>query len=277
MRAICIGSVVLLILCAASLALARWQNAPPQSDADAWRRPNGYMSNGWREAHAHWQKQASIRPIVQQGEQAMAQGRYAEAEGLFRKALGIFPQDAMALLRLAEVCERQDKQAEALRAYHELIYPQGWGSNINSDPTTYMRYVLALTRSGQWQEAVAVYEKAMQRVTQTDRKVYLYLHFDPGVVDRSGLQAAAHYVLGTRYPTFGPADPAEQREHLGAAVRLRPRWALAQFAYGRALAEAGRLNEAKAAYSRAASLAGGDLKPQVQKALEEMKARENRK
>jgi tetratricopeptide (TPR) repeat protein len=211
-----------------------------------------------------------IGELNRQGEAAVAQGKYAQGEALFRKGLSIRDNLGESWLLLADVCERQGKQSQALQAYDALFHGPGRLSSEVNMPVTRIRYALALTRAGRWQEAVAVYERTVG-ISEVGQ------YFDARVVERARLQAAAHLFLAPRVNVYVEGGARDRLKHLQEAVRLAPRWALAHYKYGEELARTQRLPEARTEYSRAASLAGGDLKPQVQKALEELKARENRK
>jgi tetratricopeptide (TPR) repeat protein len=184
---------------------------------------------------------------------ALSKKEYAAAEVACREALAIDKQDAFAWIYFAYASEGQGKYNQALKAYRALVYSHGWGSSINSDPTTLMRYVLALSRSGgRWDEAVAVFDRAQKQADGGRGMKLVDAQFDSARPDWNGMKAVAHYVLGTRSPRHEPADPAEQLKHLEAAVRLKPSWAAAETAYGRALEKAGRREDAKAAFQRGA-------------------------
>jgi len=262
---------VVVILCAASITLARWQNVPPQGKLG--RHENDNMSGGWAAGHAYWQKQESIRTVGRQGEQAAANGHYAEGEILFWKALVVYPHSPESLLGLADACAGKGKQAEALKAYQALIYARGWGSSINSDPTTSMRYVLALSRIGRWQEALDVYDKANQRTLSGTGKPIAPVSFTRGTPSWTELKAAAHLALGMRRPSYGPADLRAQLAHLETAARPQPNWAAAQFAYGQALEKAGRVKEAKSAYEKALTRADPKLKGRAEGELRKLNMR----
>lgn len=200
---------------------------------------------------------------------------WAAAEAASHRAVALASEDALGWLLLPRAREKQGKHAQARAAYRKLVYSDahGWSSSINTDPTTLMRYVLALSRTGAkgFKEAAAVYERARRQPTfASSRDGTDELDFDPSRADWPTLKAAAHPVLGMRGPRHGPPDPAEQREHLEAAVRLRPGSALAQLAYGRALRKAGRIADARTAHRRAAAHADAALAPKVQAALRKL-------
>jgi tetratricopeptide (TPR) repeat protein len=228
----------------------------------------GHTSKGIPGAAEAWGRQRERQEPYHHAERAaMAKGDYREAEAVCLKAVAADKQDAESWLLLARASERLGKTDQALKAYRALVYAKGWGSNINSDPTTLMGYVLALSRASRWQEAAEIFDRANLQAARGLRRPLVDMQMDSRRPNRPVLKAAAHYVLGTRRPTFGPADPTEQVSHLKAAVAAQPRWALARFAYGRALAKAGRVAEAKEAYTRAAADASGDLKQRIDRAL----------
>ena len=218
-----------------------------------------------------------IQPMLKQGQAAVAKGQYAQAEGIFRQVLQLQGHDARTWLLLADVYERQGKEAKALEAYRTLLYPVNWGSSISSDVTTRMRYVLALCRSNRYEEAAQVFDKAMnatvleniadalrEQIAQThdamtqedavEAHSLLPLRFDPASPDKRLLQAAAHYVLGTKQPSFGPPGAGEQMKHLQAAVRLAPQWGQAHSALSDALQRQGQTQAAQTAQKRALAL-----------------------
>ena len=154
-----------------------------------------------------------------------------------------------------------------------------------------MRFLLALLRSNETAEAVRVYDQAMIN-TMTDipgdqelaarmshnpsalRALYakghplLDLRFDAKNPDVVGLQAAAHWILGTQRPFHDQNVPAQQMlQHLQTAARLRPRWDKAQFALAELLNDQGRKQEAKVAYEKVVNVSDGDLKTKAQQAL----------
>ena len=274
MRALYTIFGVILILCAAGVALAQWQTSLAQGLGQSGRSENDNRSRGWRAAQALADKQESIRPIVQNGEISLAQGRYADAEALFRKALAIFPQDAESLLLLADVCERQGKDAVAIKAYNTLVYSQGWGSSINSSPNTHLRYVLALLRSHRWPEAVEVYDKAMHKSAKANGHPMFDLQFDPQSPDYARLESAAHLGVVLVPQGHAPTDAGEQLKHLQSAVRLQPGWGLAQYSYGQALEKAGRSAEAQGAYRKAAAWGEGEVKAKAEAASQKLGARQ---
>lgn len=266
-----LASGLFVILSLVGVPYLYFQHVIGQSRTGGQPLENGDPFRGWREAETRWRAQESKeRPLVNGGRQALTKGRYDEAEGLFRKALAIQPQDAETWLLLADVCEKQGKQTAALNAYHELVYSnqKGWGSSINSHPTTRMKYVLALTRANRWQEAVAVYDMAITSSIQTNGRPMVEERFDPARRDLTRLQAVAHAILSSTGPSWGPPNTADQKKHLDAALKLHPEMPLIQYLHGRSLEKEGHKAEAAAAYQKAESRAGGDLKATVHTAYQ---------
>jgi predicted Zn-dependent protease len=208
-----------------------------------------------------------VRPLIREAREEADKRRYARAESLLRQAITLDSTSAEAWLLLAEACEKQNKQTEALKAYHELVYSneKGWGSSINSHITTRMKYILALLRSNRWPEAVAVYEMVRKGDSQTNHgRTTLDAAFDPNRREITRLQAVAHLVLGTVEPSWGPPSKAEQKKHIEEAVRLQPNMPAAQYAYAQMLVKEGNYEAAKAAYGKAATHADGELKAKAQ-------------
>jgi Flp pilus assembly protein TadD len=193
-----------------------------------------------------------VAPLLRNGYGLLAKGQFGDASSSFRQALGIDRTCARAWLGLAEACERQGKDDDAIQAYRAMIYSKGWGSSINHDPVTMMRYVLLLSKRGDWREAVAAYNDVEQR-SQTGRGHPLVgLRFSETAPDWPTMRAVAHLVLGIRDAYHGPVPSAEKMKHLEEAVKLRPQWPEAQLAYGQALLRQRKLDQAQKALTIAA-------------------------
>ena len=76
------------------------------------------------------------------------------------------------------------------------------------------------------------------------------------------MQGAAHFLLGTRGPGYGPASEAEQLTHLRLAVQFQPHWGAAHDAFATALEKKGQPLAAKQAHARAAALGFHDSLPE---------------
>ena len=205
----------------------------------------------------------------------MKQGRDAQAEAFFLQAVAL-DHDSKAWLLLAQIYDRHNRKVEAVKAYHTLVYSdeQGWGGSISTDPNTHLRYVLALLRNRQWPEAVDVYTKTMQMTLHTDGHALFDRQFDPQLPDFLRLEAVTQLGLGITLQLDGTLNEQDQIKHLKAAVGLEPRWALAQYSYGKALQEAHRYTEAQAAYANAINLDDSEIKTKAQEAARRLKTRQ---
>ena len=213
------------------------------------------ITTGRAGAQASYIALAHSEQIAKQGQKALDQKRYPEAETLFRKAVAIQPENSAARLLLAEVCERQGKLEEALEAYHALVYaPDAMGDSIALDPTTRMRYVLALVRSNRYTEAVAVYDLARKQAVSAREESLLPLRFDANNPDENRLQAAAHYVMGVKRPEHRENTLGELRQHLEAAIRLAPDWGKPYAELGKMLERRNHFVEAEGYYTKARNL-----------------------
>lgn len=278
------------VLGAGVLALVRQQtpvsdhptrNASPSRKRELVQPPvvvHGNKDNvtGRAGDQAELMKLRSIQSFIKQGKAAMSGEQFAQAESIFRQALKTEPNDAMTLRLLAEVYEREGMHTKAIEAYRTLIYSNAH-SSISSDPTTLMHFVLSLCRSNQYAEAVQVFNKTMddsahgsipeevivnaQRTGNTvafapyiEKYSLLPMRFDVNNLEENKLQAAAHFVLGTKQPSFAPPGAGEQMRHLQAAVRLAPKWGQAHSALADALVKKGQTQAAQAAQKRALAL-----------------------
>lgn len=221
---------------------------------DTGRPPSGQRAGPWVggpvkiEAGGVRARAARTDPIVADAAALMAKRRYAEVAERCRKALATDSRCAPAWRLLAEACELQGKDADAIGAYRALIYAKGWGSSMNHDPTTLMRYVLLLSKRGAWSEAVAVYRDAENRSMSGTQHPLVGFQFADATPDWPRMNAAAHYVLGTRGRLDGAVPVAERMGHLEQAIRLRPQWPEAQLAYGQGLLKQGRYDAADKAF-----------------------------
>jgi len=242
-----------------------------QGEADSLARESKQFRDHLRELGDAAMKAESakeeqfIDPLIRQAKEAEAKGKYSEAEKLYRKALATYKDldlpgelDEVSI-PLAEVYERLGKPREAITVYRDLVaYKPHFSSSIASDPTTHMKFVLALARDHQWAEAANVYNKMMDRQARHDdestgfhrslmspeeaaRYVDRYMpeplysvRFDPDQPNLVDLQAAAYYLLGVKEPHWG-GKLGEKEAHLKAAIKFRPQWALAHYTYGELL------------------------------------------
>ncbi len=218
--------------------------------------------SGQASAQARFATFQRSQPLLKLGRAAMGNKQYEQAQSLFLQAIKIYAEDPFSWLLLADAYERQGKYSKALEAYHTLVYSDGWGGSVGSDPTIHMRFVLALCRSNQYPEAAAVFNETMDDSARgsipdevmvnakqiggdaalapyIEKYSLLPMRFDANDPDKRLLQAAAHYVLGTKQPSFASPGAGEQMRHLQAAIRLAPKWGQAHSALCRRVATAG--------------------------------------
>ena len=165
-------------------------------------------------------KAAELRAgqLNDEGNVLLSNGQYAAAEATFREALALWPDRGTPYAGLAEALDAQGREQDALAAYRTLFDRFAMLDSAVNETRTKMGYAIALSRAGQWAEAVAVYEKALP-----DSDGYfgpkIDTHFDPRVPMPSQLQALAHVASGAQY---NGNDPRRAFLHYAQALRLDP-------------------------------------------------------
>ncbi len=208
----------------------------------------GVKGSPSRVAPAGLKRHNQVDAIRTEAKPALDRGDYAKGEAILRRALAVDKTDAYSWVLLADACEHQGKTDAAIQAYRAMIYSQGWGSSINHDPTTIMRYILLLSRKGEWREAVAVYNDSELR-NQTGRgRALVGFQFTEKMPDWPAMRAAAHFILGTYHVSYAHGPTVDQVKHLEQAIQYRPKWPEAQVAYADWMLKKGELNRAEAAY-----------------------------
>ena len=211
--------------------------------------------------------------LVEQGEALLDAGNPLAAEESFRAALALRSWNAAADPGLAEALTLQGKTAEALQVYRALIYQ--YPRNLSSaaqEMRTVMGFAMLLSRTGQWREAVAVYEKALPETRFGDAPK-LDVHFDPNMPMSTQLQVMGHVAIGLQY--FGSGRDKEAFTEFERSLRLDPDSVFANYYYGYSWgammpsdkAKFGSFQQAKTALEKAVKLAKGPLKDKAQKAL----------
>lgn len=216
--------------------------------------------------------------LTDQGEALLSAGNYPAAEQAFRTALAVAEPGNLgwnpsAERGLAEALAAQGKIEESLQMYREVTrqYPDRM-SSVAQDNRTLMRFAILLSQTGQWGEAVAVYEKALSKAVYGGTPK-LDVHFDPQVPMPNQLQAMAHVAVGMEY--MGHNGNKEAFTEFDQALQLQPEVALTNYYYGfgwRRLErtspmKAANAQRAKAALQKAAALDQGEVKKAAQEAL----------
>jgi tetratricopeptide (TPR) repeat protein len=180
--------------------------------------------------------QNQYHSAVAQGEAMLQAGNPSEALSAFQQAHTIEPDDGEALVGMARAYTDQGQTDKALTAYRALFYHapgRRWSSSDEADPTTLMRFALLLNQTGQGQEALTAYHRALAFVNYDGGKPNLEVPVPE--IDTSAqpytpqlLAAMAHLAIGINTPGF---DPTELQE----AVRLTPDSAAANYYWGKYL------------------------------------------
>ena len=217
------------------------------------------------------------------------QGKTEEAIAAYKTALSKSAfAAALAYEALGDLYAAIGREAEAIEAYHQIVYrvpgrdwinsygqslqaliqPEGqdWSSSRGTDTDLLMRYALLLSKTGQHAEALQVYQWGLKGLSQEDRRLFA-LRLSARSFDRRLFEAAAHTAIGRRNRAldipFADAAIAEYRK----ALSLRSNFAPAHYLLGNALSMKGRSAEAKAAWQKAADVGRGEVKEAAERAL----------
>jgi superkiller protein 3 len=161
------------------------------------------------------------------GNALRAQGKLAEAVAAYQEAVRLRPDLAQAHGNLGLALQVQGKLAEAVAAYQEAVRLRPNLAEVHNN------LGVALRDQGKLTEAVAAYKEAIR--------------LRPGY-------AEAHSNLGNALLAQGPSALAEAVAAYQEALRLQPDLAEAHLNLGVALQAQGKLEEALAAFRRAAKL-----------------------
>ncbi len=210
--------------------------------------------------------------LVQSAAISLHAGRYADAEAQAREALSLRPIDTGEEV-LAAALDAQGKNQEALQAYKKMVV---------DEKTGYLRvllpYALLLLKSGQWGQAVGVYNQTLSPPGAGDF-ARANSRFSPDVPEPAALAVALHIVLGQEYsgqPDWaGESQNREAMAEYAKALRIAPNDALVNYHYGTGWqrltpaekAKFGNAAQARAALQKAANLGGGDVKKNAEEAL----------
>ena len=211
-------------------------------------------------------------------------GNYAKAEEEARQAesLDLF---VVAPEVLAGALERQGKDEAALEAYRELA--------MDGQPRNLLPYAQLLLKSGQWAQAVAVYNQVLPHlpdvgphpeavIVHDGDVIRANSHFSPDVPQPTALATALHIARGMLYNSYsdwaGESQDTEAMSEYGKALQSAPDNALANYYYGIGWhklspadrAKFGTAQQAKAALQQAVKVGNADVKKAAQKALKDL-------
>lgn len=191
--------------------------------------------------------------VIMRGDEALKAGDTDGAIAAYLEAQQSESQNLVALVRLAQAYTVAGRTEEAIAAYRQLIYPppgQDWSHANQLSPAMQMNFALLLIQTGQAQEALAAYRRALPTLNYDGQgkpmlKV-LFPDIGPGGLAYSPRLLRAMVCLGIGVDA---SDEARLKE----AVRLAPDSAAANYYLGKSLYGNGKPG-AKAALERAVAL-----------------------
>jgi tetratricopeptide (TPR) repeat protein len=230
-------------------------DVPPQQRSAYLKRESFALSN--------------IGRLDREAIDAMNAGQYAEAESDARQSVSIGVASGRGQDILAAALDAQGKTQEALLAY-QAIFAEGDVSAANELP-----YALLLLKSGQWAQAVEVYNRQLPYNSVGDGALMQeYGDFTPYQPRPMAMEAAIHLGLGLElnwYEYHGTYQERIQQAqaHFQKALAVEPDAPLANYYVGYGLQRMGHWQEAQAAFKKAAALDqnNGDVKAAAEAAL----------
>ncbi len=213
-------------------------------------------------------------------------GRYAQAEAEARQSVSYnLLYSGLAQEVLAAALEAQGKDQEALQQYQTVV------EHYDKQPRNLLPYALLLLKSGQWEQALAVYNRALPWLPDVGRRwdntpvvhdsdlLQANSHFSPDVPDPAALEVNLHIARGLVYGSMcdwtGASLNTRSLAEFGKALQLAPDSGLASYFYGTGWqhlspaerAGFGTEEQAKASLQKAVKFGKGDVKVTAQKAL----------
>lgn len=219
---------------------------------------------------------------------ALQAGQYALAEAEERQSIALRPGSGVSEEVLARALDAQGKEQEALQAYRAMVIVEKDG--IKGQTRVLLPYALLLLKSGQWGQALAVYNQAVTSlpsigphretpIVQDGDVIRANSYFSPDVPEPAALAVAIHVARGLTYNgecdfDRRPQNIAAMAEY-GKALQLAPDSPLANYYYSvgwqqlntSERAKMGSAQQAKAALQKAVLLGKGDVKKAALKAL----------
>lgn len=211
---------------------------------------------------ANFLQRASLDSAAEAAQKA---GDYAEAEIDARQALSLMKGDSQAQEILPAALDAQGKTDEALQAY-KVLYDGGDVTPYNQLP-----YARLLLKTGNWAQAVQVYNKQLPYLSNGDL-MQMHSDFSPDVPRQSDLATAIHVGMGLELGWRGYHGTYQERikqaqGQFQQAVALEPNSSLAHYYVGYGLTRMGRRAEAQVAFKKAAALDNGDIQKAALKEL----------
>jgi len=202
-------------------------------------------------------------------------GRYAQAVEEARTSLSVEPSDGVPAEVLAAALDAQGKEQEALQAYRTVV------EHYDRNPRNLLPYALLLLKSGQWGQAVTIYNAALPRLANGEI-MRANSHFSSDVLEPMALAVAIHIARGLTYEAAsdwaGESQHKEMMAEFGKALQLAPDSDLANYHYGygwhsldpKERANMGSVQQAKAALQKAVLLGKADVKKAARKVLKDL-------
>ena len=211
-------------------------------------------------------------------------GRLALSESEARQALVIDTTNGVAQEVLAATLEEQGKDQEALQQYQTIV------EHYDKQARNLLPYAGLLLKSGQWAQALAVYNQALPHLPDVGPHLEGTIihdgdvmransHFSPDVPEPMALATAIHIARGMVYNNTpgwaGTGQDTEAMAEYAKALQTAPGNALANYYYGvgwHKLAPADRVKfgtaqQARAALQKAVKIGNADVKAAALKAL----------
>jgi tetratricopeptide (TPR) repeat protein len=197
-------------------------------------------------------------------------GNYVRAEDEARQSEALDVLAGVSQEVLAAALDAQGKDQEAIQEYRAMA--------IGGQPRNLLPYAELLLKSGQWAQAVAVYNQALPRLGHEELE-QITSHFLPDVPEPTGLAIAIHLERGRLFSGTtswgGETQNTEAMTEYAKALQLAPDNALANYYYGvgwHKLSPAervkfGHADQAKAALQKAAQAGDASVKKMAEAML----------
>jgi len=209
--------------------------------------------------------------ISKQGDAEAKSGDWQAAISHYQEAVKIWPENRTALYGLGQYADAAGDTARAIEYYRAGIYEnpsQGSDGWREGNVVPLMEYAILLSKAGQEQEALVVYQRAVNLLNYEDGKQNLDVllpDFGPG--DRSYtpklLQAMAHVAVAHGKEGF---DNELALSHIQQAIALAPASPIPYFYRGHLAIFRGEFKGAKAAFAKAAQMGDAQVAAAVDKA-----------
>lgn len=220
------------------------------------------------------------------GEIQTRQGKLDQAIASFKTSLPGSP--ARAYEGLAVALDLAGRDAEAIAAYRQVVYrdpsrdwitengqslkamvePDGpvWNTSRSNDPDFLMRYALLLSKTGQYAEALQVYEWGLVQVYR-DQKPFFPLRMTVQTFDARLFEASAHMVLGLTNRDKLDRDGTALAEYR-KALALSPHYGAAYLCMGYTYLSMGKYDDTKIALQKAIQWGRGEVREKAQYQIE---------